>query len=161
MHRLRHLSELALGTCHLLQVETWLTCGQPPQTPSMPSVYRKSPAKRSQSGGGAPGSGASGSGALGAAGGISGCTSRALLKCFFFFVFYPEFPKFHLARRSALLSSAQLRSQLLCSAQLCSAAQRSAVRCHALPCDAVLDRAAPWCVHTRYRTKVPGTRVCT
>ena len=80
---------------------------------------------------------------------------------FFFSVFYPDFLKSHLARRSALLSSAQLRSQLLCSGLLCSAAQRSAVRCHALPCDAVLDRAAPCCVHTRYHTKVPGTRVCT
>ena len=51
-------------------------------------------------------------------------------------------------------------SQQLSSAQLSSPQQRSAAPCRALPCGAVLRRAVPCFVHTRYHTKVPGTRVC-
>ena len=90
--------------------------------------------------------------------------SRYELNVFFLFLLFLVSPQITPSSApSSALSLAQLGSQLS------SAAQRSAVRCRAVPCGTVRCRAVRCCavrccassfVHTRYHTKVAGTRVC-
>ena len=111
----------------------------------MPSVYRSSPATRSESGGGAPGSG----GGISGGGDIYnrllfiGCTGSL------FFCFFSFFRQSHPAQLSLAQSSA---------------AHRSAVRCRAVPRAAVRCRAVLllcfYFLHTRYSyesTEYQGT----